>query len=233
MSYEDYYAKQKNKSDEVFTKSLSKQNAVMINSSKNKIDDLIKWTNVINDRFEYQIYKNALIQFQLTIQTLNLGFYSNSFFGLRFLLERFLVGILLSTNEMKYRTWEKGGGDISWTNIMDLETGIFSFKFANAFFPELTDDLKHYEGLTRRVYRECSEFVHGNHHTLYKIPEKISYDDDLFKHWHRKSQIIFEVLFFVLNLRYSNFLNKKDILEIEDINIDYLNFIRPIRGLHD
>lgn len=235
MDYKEYYIQQKYESEKVFDSSLDGKNNPLINASNIRLHDLAKWTEILSDRFEHQIYQNALTQFQFTMQALNFGFYSISFFGLRFLLERFLVGILLSSNEYRYRLWkqESGYSDISWASILDADDGIYSKRFSDAFFPELRDELNHYKGLTKKVYRECSEFVHGNHHTIHKVPERIAYDDDLFKSWHEKANIIFEILFFTLNLRYSNFINRQSLLEIEDINIDHLNFIKPIRNLHD
>lgn len=55
----------------------------------------------------------------------------------------------------------KGGKDLIWRDITNPEEGILSPRYRKAFFPELRDEKK-YNGLYQKLYRELSEYVHGN-----------------------------------------------------------------------
>lgn len=88
--------------------------------------------------------------------------YRLAFYSLRAFLEISSAAVRFSAFELELRDWEGGRRDISWTLLSGDETGPYSVPFVRAFLEEIKDETKHYLALARRVYRECSEYVHAN-----------------------------------------------------------------------
>ena len=116
--------------------------------------------------------------------------------------------------------------------IIDEDKGVFSPKFYRAFFPELKDEIMHFKRLTLRVYRECSEFVHGNNSVLIIMPENLEFNENLFNEWHKKALIIRKILLFVFNLRYATTLKTDELKSLENINIEEFSHIKAISDLY-
>ena len=103
---------------------------------------------------------------------------------------------------------------------MDKDKGVFSHKFCRAFFSELKDEVNHFSAITLKVYRECSEYVHGNRVVIDKIPNNLEYSKELFYEWNTKADIIRRVILFTLCLRYLKHLKPEDIKKIESTIVD-------------
>jgi hypothetical protein len=56
----------------------------------------------------------------------------------------------------------KTANDISWSQLTCDQEGILSVKFIKLFDERLVDQASSFLAMTIRVYRECSEYVHGN-----------------------------------------------------------------------
>lgn len=232
MNTKEHYTSLKEISNEILEKSLEEHNLALITKSHNILFEYNVWLEILKDKPEFAILKTASKELQISIMTLNFGFYSKSFSGLRFFLERSLVAILFSSQEIELKLWEKGERDTYWSEIMDENKGIFSHRFSNAFFPDLKDEIKHFRNLTQKVYRECSEFVHGNNSAIQSLPDNLEYNQLLFNNWHNKASSIGRIILFTLNLRYLKHLSEEDFKKLENINIDNFNSIKPIQELY-
>lgn len=232
MDIKEHYNSLKEISNEILEKSLKEDNLPLIAKSHNILFEYNVWLEILKDRPEFKILKTASKELQISIMTLNFGFYSKSFSGLRFFLERSLVAILFSSQEIELKLWEKGERDTYWSEIIDENKGIFSHRFSNAFFPDLKDEIKHFRNLTLKVYRECSEFVHGNNSAIQSLPDSLEYNKVLFDNWHNKASSIGRITLFALNLRYLKHLNQEDFKKLESINIDTFNSIKSIQELY-
>lgn len=210
----------------------TQENLDILSKSHHQLNDLKFWFSILNDRPEYIILETAIKELEISMITLNFGFYSKSYAGLRFFLERSLVAILFSSQEIELKLWEKGERDTYWSEIIDENNGIFSSKFSRAFFPELKDEIKHYKKLTEKVYRECSEYVHGNNSAIQSVPCNLSYSLQSFNSWHRKFNAITRIILFTLNLRYLKHLPYDKLKDLEDINSDNFNSIKAIQELY-
>jgi hypothetical protein len=118
--------------------------------------------SAVSGRREYRLFEMA---FQLLADGLcqvACANYRLAFYCLRAFLELSVAGVRFSAFEYELREWEGERRDVSWAVLSGDETGCFSVNFANAFLPDIKDETKHYQVLARRVYRECSEYVHGN-----------------------------------------------------------------------
>lgn len=228
----EHYNNIKNTTNSIFEESLKEENISTLSKSHNIIFELCIWLDILKNRPEYKILETASKEYQFSIMTLNSGFYSKSFSGLRFFLERSLVAIHFSAQEIELKLWEIGQRDTYWSEIMDENTGIFSPKFCKAFFPELKGEINHYRNLTTKVYRECSEYVHGNNSAIIKLPVNLEYSEEIFLDWHKKADSIARIILFALNLRYLKHLNVEEMKKLENVNSDYFNNIKPITELY-
>lgn len=232
MNIEQKFKSIKDECDKIYDLSTNPESLDVLSKSDHALNDLNKWISVLKDRPEYHILKNAIKELELSIITLNFGFYSKSYMGLRFFLERSLVAILFSSKEIEFRLWEKGKRDTYWSEIIDDGCGVFSKNFSEAFFPELESELKHFLSIAKKVYRECSEYVHGNNSVIQSAPDYLEFSKKDFESWHGKFEIVARVILFALNLRYAKHLPTDLLNSLEDVNLDNLNNIKSIQELH-
>ncbi|HRF67422.1 MAG TPA: hypothetical protein PK850_15845 [Ignavibacteria bacterium] len=221
MKVTDHYKELGKQANVIIKTSLKNKDLDLLSSNHSFINDFSIWLNVIKDRPESSILRNAIKEFQLAILSNNFGMYQQAFMGLRFFLERTFAAIFFSANEIELNLWKIGERDTYWNEVIGInkETkeiqGIFSRKFCRAFFPELKDEIPHFFAITSKVYRECSEYVHGNKSVIDKIPDKLKYSEELFYEWNSKADTIRRIVLFTFCLRYLNQLKKEEIKVIE------------------
>jgi len=220
MKVTDHYKKLGQDAIEIIEKSMANDDLDLLSSNHAFLHDFAIWLEILKDRPESTILKNAIKEYQLALLSNNQGMYQQAFMGLRFFLERTFVAILFSANEIELNLWKIGERDTYWNEIAGIDKeskqiqGIFSQKFCKAFFPELKNELNHFFTITTKVYRECSEYVHGNKSVIDKIPEKLEYSKELFYEWNAKADIIKRVILFAFCLRYLNQLKPEEIKKI-------------------
>lgn len=234
MKVAEHYKKLGKEALDIIEKSMSNEDLDLLSSNHAFLHDFAVWLDVLKDRPESSILKNAIKEYQLALLSNNQGMYQQAFMSLRFFLERTLVAVLFSANEIELNLWKIGERDTYWSEIagVDKETkqhqGIFSSKFCRAFFPELKNEVPHFSAITLKVYRECSEFVHGNKNVMDKIPEKLEYSEELFYEWNIKANTIKRVILFVFCLRYLNQFKEDEIKKIAVTILDEFNSIAQI-----
>ena len=228
MTVQEHYNSIGNKTLQILEASLKNEDLELLTSNHSFLFDYENWLEILKDRPEHSILMNAVKEYQMSILSNNLGLYQQAFMGLRFFLERSLVAILFSANEIELNLWKKGERDTYWNELTDNEKGIFSHKFCRAFFPELKDEIQHFNRITLKVYRECSEYVHGNQSIIEKIPSNLEYSEEIFKEWNIKANIIKRVILFCFCLRYLKSIKQNDLKKIENLLKDELGGISPI-----
>lgn len=205
-----------------------KNDLSVFSSNHSFLNDYAIWLDVLNKRPELTIYNNAIKELQIAMLCNVLGLYQQAFMGLRFFLERNLVGVLFSANELELNLWRMGDRDTYWNEVMDKEKGVFSPKFSKAFFSGISAECPHFIAISLKVYRECSEFVHGNNAVIGRIPEKLQHSADLFAEWNSKADTIKRIILFAFCLRYLKDLNKSDIGKVAGTISDEFKSIIPI-----
>ena len=100
---------------EILDKSLQDEDIDLLSSNHSFIFDFSLWLDVLRDRPEISILQNAIKEYQMSILSNNMGLYQQAFMGLRFFLERTLVAILFSANEMELSLWKLGERDTYWS----------------------------------------------------------------------------------------------------------------------
>ncbi|WP_321828804.1 hypothetical protein [Thalassovita sp.] len=158
------------------------------------------------------------------------GLYRQAFSALRLALELGLGACHFSVHRLELNEWLDGRGDIKWSHLIDEDKGVLSSRFAKAFFPELVADAKLFSSRAKVLYRELSEFVHGNHETWGASGLTISFKPDVNTRYHTNCQEVFEVVLFTLCCRYLNDLSESKRDDVEFIK-EELNYVAPIRKI--
>lgn len=194
--------------------------------------DVEKVLSIVSGRREFRLYEMACQLLADSLCQIACANYRIAFYCLRAFLEMTAAGVRYSAFEYELREWEAGRKDISWATLSGDETGCFSVNFTNAFFPGIKDESKHYQGLARRVYRECSEYVHGNpgRHVITS-----DFDNERTTDWFNLFSAATAAVLFSFFVRYLSELSSKgldqDILEIVQNEIGHFSEIRALLGL--
>jgi hypothetical protein len=232
LSIEDckeHYIELHNKCNDILHTSFAAANRTSLCSSHNFISDLEIWIDILAPRPEVILLKAGRREYQFALLALVQGQYRHAFMALRLFLELSLSNIQFSANELELRIWIDGQRDINWNSLINLESGIFSKKFVGAFFNDLKDEAREYCIIAEKVYRECSEYTHGNIETHKNIIAPLKFDEDLFIDWHEKVKNIRLVLTFVLCMRYLRFFEKEAIDKIEQIVTEELGHLPAVQ----
>ncbi|QDX21465.1 hypothetical protein FP568_09515 [Pandoraea pnomenusa] len=185
--------------------------------------------NAVANRHEAHLMDLASKEYESSLLALATSSYRSAFSSLRLSLELNIASVYFSAHEIDYHLWLQKAKDIQWGTIANKETGVLSDLFSTAFNSDLADERKHYQNLAATVYRECSEYVHGNAHTHENIPTEISFHKDILKLWCGMADTILLVVVFAFSMRYLRYLNKTELGYAEPIVMDKLGHISSIQ----
>ena len=87
--------------------------------------------------------------------------------------------------------------------------------------------------MAKNVYRECSEYVHGNRQTHDLLPGGLDLQMDVFHLWHEKADVVGLVVFFAWSVRYLSALGSETRGQIESVVLDRVGHLPPVRALFD
>lgn len=232
MSVLDHYRGLHRSTERIFDEIMADQESVQaFTASHNYLLDYDRIKLAIAGRPEVETLSAAVKEYQFALFALATGQYRHAFVGLRLFFELMLVTVQFSAHEIDYRMWAKDAKDINWNAIKDPQTGIFSANFVNAFNPEFAASSKQYSAIAEAVYRECSEFVHGNASTHISLPDDIAFNKDIFMSWHQKSETIRLLVAFVFSARYLNFIDAHATATIEPVILDALGHLPVIQDI--
>jgi len=175
--------------------------------------------------------KAAVREYQFSILALSLGNYRSAFSALRLFLELTFASVRWSVNEQELREWQKGERDLNWTALIDLESGILSKKVLRLFSDFFVDEAPVYRSSAVAVYRECSQFIHGNAATNNALPSTLQFDQETFALWHEKANVTRLVTTFALASRYLMDLSESEKTTLENGLLDVLGHSPSVRQL--
>lgn len=200
-------------------------------ASHNYLLDYDALKMAITDRPEAAVLESAVKEYQFALFALVSGQYRHAFGGLRLFFELMLSAVQFSAHEIDYRMWAKDSKDINWSALKDPQTGVFSTNFVRAFNPGFAEHGKQYLAIAEAVYRECSEFVHGNAGTHAILPADISFQKDVFSSWHDKSATMRLAIIFSFSARYLNYVSKDAKNIMEPIVTEVLGHLLPVQEI--
>lgn len=179
------------------------------------LDELAIWVDAAQSISVTPLWRSAAFEYQFALLAVSQGQYRSAFKGLRLTLELLLQSLLLSTNELELREWMVGIRDTSWANLTDKECGVFSQRRCLAFCPTLADEAAHFGSIAKKLYRELSQFVHGNMAFEPLLPEKLQFENALFNEFHKQADMVAYVTSYALTVRF--------VPELERCNFDLLD----------
>jgi hypothetical protein len=191
---------------------------------------IFEFASLLNDRHEREMLATVSAQLESGSINVTLGLYRQAFTSLRLAFEMGLGTIYFSVNKLDHFEWMKGNNDIKWSRLIDTQNGVLSKRFSNAFFPELTQYMEAYNERATMVYRNLSEYVHGNNGTWIKSGIVIKLNADLVKQYFSLLKSVSEIILFTLCCRYLKEIEKEHFDAIDFIPTE-LNYISPIREL--
>lgn len=224
-----YYKELQTNTGKVLDTSLSGEFGLLHSRSHASLSDFKCWTDVLKDRPEVQLLRAGVREYHFALLALAQGFYRHAFMALRLFLELSVHAVNLSANELQLRLWICRARDLSWSEIIDEEKGVFSVVFIRAFCPELKDEALHYRALAKELYRECSEYVHGNPDLQTSLPETLEFSENVFRAWHSMAGSACLVVHFVLAMRYLSSLTLEDRSKLESTLVEELGHLHGVR----
>lgn len=180
MDCTDLYLKINHNLQENIQASLSSSHYTLFANTNAFIDDYGLWQKWIAEKYGIEIFSLALSEYETALLFAVQSLYKQAFSSLRAYLEHTLFGIQLTTNLLQYLNWKQDAQDVYWSQIVDLDSGLFSSNYTSAFFSELCASSKLILDLAKRVYRECSQFTHGNYSAWEVIKYPPVYDEKAF-----------------------------------------------------
>jgi hypothetical protein len=200
MNISEYLTKTNEEAQSIYQKSMDQID--IYGKAHHQISCLNDFADVLFDKDESQMLRIANTQIESAILSLAFGLYRQAYASLRLSFEMSLGVVHFSVYKMEHFEWLAGKMDISWSKLIDEDKGILSKRFCLAFFPELKGDVVDYRSRAVLVYRNLSEFVHGNHETWSNSGLKLTYNEKLEKLFFNHLDNVFEITLFVLVVRY-------------------------------
>jgi hypothetical protein len=197
--------------------------------AQDRIDDLSRWLDILAAYPESVVLRHAINEVTIGLFLLNSGLYRPAFISLRLFLELSLATVHFSANRLELAEWLAGRRDLKWATLSDLEQGVLSIRYSDAFFPELRDTVRTYNTIALRIYRETSEFVHGNHHTWGIVTDKIAFNMDLHARWISHFVEASRIVVYALSLRFLKELKKDDLLKLIAVVNGCIGHIESVR----
>lgn len=200
-----------------------------LTAAQNYLADYEKLKQSLKNRPESSLIDIALKEYQRALLALSSGQYRYAYTGLRLFFELMLASVQFSASEIDLRRWRNDTKDVNWNSIKNLETGIFSVNFIKVFSADLPDSGRQFSALAETVYRECSEFVHGNSKTHTYLPIQIKFDEEIFCTWHQKAETMRMVITFAYAARYLEDMTPPEKNLIEAYFLEVIGHLQPIQ----
>lgn len=230
MNCEEYYRALHAKVGEVLEASCTPSNMEQQGLSHAFITELDVWHAALLTRPEASLLQRAAVEYQVGLLLIVTGHYRYAYAGLRATLELALTAVEHSAHFIYHRDWLRGTRDITWSALVDLDKGPLSVPFCDSFFPELREEITRIHTLARSVYRQCSEFVHGNPTSVLPLPSNLSYSAEAFSKWHDLADTVRYVIRFALAMRYLPEFSPSQLSSIERHVTESLSHLDPIRS---
>ncbi|MAS93291.1 MAG: hypothetical protein CMO55_08850 [Verrucomicrobiales bacterium] len=185
-------------------------------------------SELIGHQNEPQLLKIVCAQLEASNLCMLYGMYRSAFSALRLSLEFGVAACYFSVNKLEEKEWLDGRSDLIWGVITSTENGAISKRMAKAYFPELEEFIPEFQTKTSKVYRQLSEYVHGNVDTWTTTGLIIEKSQALEEEYDRAFSDTICAILFSLSLRYLRELGR-DTWPESPIFIDTFREITPIR----
>ena len=123
---------------------------------------------------------------------------------------------------------------MSWNQIVDPQKGIFGKEYISSYARDL-DDNRSIELLTiaKSVYRECSEYVHGNYNKLILLSDNLDYNEENVDRYIGIFESMQYLICMSLMIRFREIFDKKEnLVKLESVVMDNLGTLPEIQILY-
>ena len=186
---------------------------------------LFEFSALIDDQKEKELLKVVSSQIEVSALNLSFGLYRQAFSAMRLSLEMGLGVVYFSTFKLEHYEWLNGTADIKWSKLIDKDNGVLSKRFSDAFFPDLSPCIEEYHSKAIHVYRQLSEFVHGNFETWESNNLTLSKNDDLIMRYFNYLTSVREIMLLCLCCRFLTSFSRDQ--------IDSISFLGEELGHHE
>ena len=189
----------------------------------------------IEGRPEAEVMQLGLREYQYALYAAAVGNYRHATISLRLFLELSLSTVHFSAYELHLREWLNRRRDIVWKSLVDPSTGVFAHNFIEAFNPGLENLGKQYSTIADALYRECSEYVHGNRHTHGDAgaDQALGFDRAEVLGWIDRADAARLSVLFAFACRYLGSMAPERRARLEYLMLDCFGDIAAIRALYD
>lgn len=195
------------------------------------ITDLQGCIKLISNRSEHDVFDLALKELNQSFLAALNSHYRQSFSGQRLALELWFSAIHFSTNEFNFRKWKMDERDITWNSLINPDDGILSLGFAHVYWPEAENRVSVYRNISEKIYRECSQFVHGNSETHVFLPETFGYSKNAVLVWKNNFDTLMLLFLYTFILRFNKDFSAQDYAQIASALSDTLGHVNEVRNL--
>ena len=190
------------------------------------IDDYKVWDNWISKKYEHELFTLAMSEYEASILFCLQSLYKQAFTAMRACLEHTFFGIQLTTSVYQYLRWKSNSKDVYWNDLVNSESGLFSDCYIAAFSPEMRSSSALVCELAKRVYRECSEYAHGNYKIVELLQDHVEYSEELLCSFISKAASLSYIIEYALFVRFQHELDSDDLYRLEPQITEYLGHIR-------
>lgn len=193
------------------------------------IDDLRQWIEVLPSDGLKQVLIFAARDYEFAMLALSQGHYKYAFAGLRAFIEHSFATAFFTAHDFDRREWASGTRDRHWATMTSEDSGVVSIAFARAYNDILEPDVKFYRSLALTMYRECSEYIHGNYERDDRPTPSLEFDEELFNRWHELCATSRMVVTFILVLTFRDQFDPSANESLRDAILDQLGHIEQLR----
>lgn len=199
----------------------------------NFAEDFEKLALCLENRPERSMFALACLEFQRALHAAAFAQYRQAHISLRLFYELSLSSVLFSAHEIEAQLWLRGQKDVNWNSIISTEGGVFSNSFLGAFWPELKGSASEYMGLSAKLYRECSEFVHGNPQSFVDAGHEILFDRTVLLQWIDRADTARLTIEYAFLARFLPHLSHQTQLALQDIAIENFGHLVSFQSIYE
>ncbi|MCK9246699.1 MAG: hypothetical protein M0P11_07075 [Anaerolineaceae bacterium] len=230
MKIEEYLSRLNTESNSIFEKSMMYRD--QLGSAHHASSCIYEFSENIADTSEKEILQTVSSQLESATFCACKGMYRQAFVSLRLALEMGLASAYFSVYKLELHEWLDGRGDINWSSLICENDGVLSSRFSKAFFEDFSEDMSEYRNKAKNVYRQLSEYVHGNNETWESSEIELSFDENKMATYFKLVKGVTEILLFVLSCRYLKSFSENvlDSLEFIPEEMKHLGYVRAYFG---
>lgn len=198
----------------------------------NSTENLETLAKLMVGRPEASVYSLAVREYNYALLAAAACQYRHASASLRLFFELALNAVLFSAHELDLRLWLAGNLDLSWARLTDPETGIFSKRFQRAFNDAVEDEGTQYLSMSKKLYRELSEQVHGNASSYSADDAEITYDKKKLCSFLDAADTARVIIEFSVLTRFLPHASKEEQAAVEHVAVGDFGYLRAVQVVY-